>query len=88
MRYQIRYDEPGLLEIMLLARDPVDEPGLVGRLESELTRRGAIPPRIVIRPGTVPSVWASSPTANAKDHHLRIAVTREQVSAWMATRTA
>jgi phenylacetate-coenzyme A ligase PaaK-like adenylate-forming protein len=82
VRYQIRYEEPGILEIRLLARVPVDEASLIGRLEHELTRRGAIPPRIIIRPGSVPSVWASTPTANAKEHHLRIAVTRARMLAW------
>jgi phenylacetate-coenzyme A ligase PaaK-like adenylate-forming protein len=85
-RYQIRYERPGTLEILLLAREPVDEASLVGRLEGELARRGAIPPRIVVSPGAVPSVWATSPMANAKDHHLRIAVTRAQVDDWLSAR--
>jgi len=86
VRYQIRYERPGMLEILLLAREPVDEAGLVGLLEGELARRGAIPPRIVVSPGAVPRVWATSPTANAKDHHLRIAVTRAQMGAWLSAR--
>jgi len=86
VRYQLHYEEPGTLEIRVLARTLVDEAHLTRQLESELTRRGAISPRIVIRAGTVPSVWATSPTANAKEHHLRIAVTREQMLAWMLAR--
>jgi len=76
-----------MLEIRLLAREPIDEAGVIDQLERELTRRGAIAPRITIRPGSVPSVWASSPTANAKEHHLRIAVTRAQMLASTLART-
>ena len=83
VRYQIQYEQPGLLEIRLLAREPIDQADLSRQLENELTRRGAISPQIVITPGTVPSVWASSPMAYAKEHHLRIGVTREQMHAWM-----
>jgi hypothetical protein len=76
-----------MLEIRLLAREPIAEATLIDRLEHELTRRGAVPPRIVIRPGSVPSVWATTPTANVKEHHLRISVTRDQMLAQALTRT-
>jgi phenylacetate-coenzyme A ligase PaaK-like adenylate-forming protein len=86
VRYQIRYEEPEALEIRLLARGYVDHHALADALAQELTRRGAIAPRIVIRPGSVPRVWASSAVTNTKEHHLRIAVTRAQVQAWMLAR--
>jgi phenylacetate-coenzyme A ligase PaaK-like adenylate-forming protein len=84
VRYQIRYEEPGMLEVGVVACGAIDATDLAGQLENELTRRGAISPRIVIRPGTVPSVWASSPNANTKEHHLRIGVSPAQVHAWMS----
>jgi phenylacetate-coenzyme A ligase PaaK-like adenylate-forming protein len=87
VRYQICYERPSMLEIRLLAREPIAEATLIDRLEHELTRRGAVPPRIVIRPGSVPSVWATTPTANVKEHHLRISVTRDQMLAQALTRT-
>lgn len=88
VRYQIRYEEPGVLEIGLMADDRVDRSALVAQLKGELARRGAIAPRILIGDGNVPSVWASGPSANAKEHHLRIAVTRAHMCAWMSARTA
>jgi phenylacetate-coenzyme A ligase PaaK-like adenylate-forming protein len=88
VRYQIRYEKPGVLEIGLMSRDGVDRAALVAQLEGELARRGATALHIVVGEIDVPSVWASSPTTNAKEHHLRIAVTREQMSSWMLARTA
>jgi hypothetical protein len=72
--------------VAILASEPVDEDALRCQLGGHLVRSGAIPPSISITSGSVPSAWDSPHTA--KEHHLRISVTREQALGWISRSVA
>jgi len=81
VRYQLRYDEPGSLEVAVVARSGLDADRLRARLTDALNDAHAVPPAITIVDGMLPDVWAAPP--GSKDHHVRIAVEERDVLAWL-----
>jgi hypothetical protein len=79
MRYQIRYERPDLIEVALLVEGPLDTDARAEAIRATLRSQGALPPRVRVVPGSVPDVWAAP--AGAKEHHVRLSVTREAVLA-------
>jgi hypothetical protein len=79
LRYQIRYEQPDVLELTLLNEGPVDEEMVMKRVLDALRQQGAIPPRVVVRPGNIPGPWAAP--VGSKEHHVKLAVTQEQMLA-------
>ena len=83
VRYQLRYDIPGLLEVAVVGeRQPVDRQRLRAALSVALRDVGADPPVISIVDGTLPEVWAAPP--GSKDHHVHISVRETDVERWLA----
>jgi phenylacetate-coenzyme A ligase PaaK-like adenylate-forming protein len=79
LRYQIRYEHPDTIDVLLLRRGPIDEAELIGQLTQQLRAHGAVPPAVRIRRGDPPSIWRAP--HGSKEHHLCLTVTRDQVAA-------
>ena len=84
VRYQLRYDVPGRLEVAIVARPAVDRPRLIAALTEALRAAGAEPPVIAIVDGAIPDLWAAPP--GTKDHHVRIGVDETDVEDWLRRR--
>jgi phenylacetate-coenzyme A ligase PaaK-like adenylate-forming protein len=78
-RYQIRYEQPDVMDISILSNERLDANRLLLRLNDALRHHGAIPPQIRIQPGAPPSAWTAPP--GSKEHHLRASVTRDDILA-------
>jgi phenylacetate-coenzyme A ligase PaaK-like adenylate-forming protein len=86
VRYQLRYDEPGQLEVAVVTRGAFDGARVVDRLTQVINEAGAVAPEITLVPGELPSVWAAPP--GSKDHHVRLGVDERSMAAWLAQRTS
>jgi hypothetical protein len=82
VRYQLRYEKPGYLEVAVVARPFIDASALRYALINTIQALGAISPEIAIVDGVLPSIWSAP--AGSKDHHVHISVDEEVVQRWIA----